>query len=143
MKSKFLLIAILGMLYGVIPAQHVIAQNMDYKVVFDLTSPDTADHHSLVRWLDEISKNNPNAQLEVVFYGKSLSMVTTGKSDVAEEINVLTKNKNISFRVCSIALKRHQLTKSNLLHGVETVPDGIAEIVKKQGEGWAYIKAGR
>ena len=143
MKKKFSALVFVTTLIVLLHTQNVAAQNNAYKVVFDITSSDSTDHQSLIRWLNGISKSNPNAQMEVVFYGKSLQMVTMEKSMVAEEVQKLAKNKNISFRVCEMALKRRQLTKSDLLPGVETVPDGIAEIVQRQTEGWGYIKAGR
>lgn len=119
------------------------AQTKDYKVVFDLTSKDTSDHKSVIRWLNGISQSNANARMEVVFYGQSLGMVTKDKSTVADEIKKLVANKNISFKVCEAAMKRQNINKSDLLPGVETVPDGIYEIFLKQGEGWGYIKASR
>jgi intracellular sulfur oxidation DsrE/DsrF family protein len=117
------------------------AQTKDYKVVFDLTSKDTADHKAVIRWLNGISQSNADARLEVVFYGQSLGMVTKDKSTVAEDIKKLTANKNISFKVCEAAMKRQNIDKSQLLPGIETVPDGIYEIMLKQNEGWGYIKA--
>lgn len=117
------------------------AQTKDYKVVFDLTSKDTADHKTVIRWLNGISQSNADARLEVVFYGQSLGMVTMDKSTVAEDIKKLTANKNISFKVCEAAMKRQNIEKSQLLPGIETVPDGIYEIMLKQNEGWGYIKA--
>ena len=143
MKKQFSVLIFVTTLFVLLHTQNVTAQNNAYKVVFDITSSDSTDHQSLIRWLNGISKSNPNAKMEVVFYGKSLPMVTIGKSAVAEEVQKLAKNKNISFRVCEMALKRYQLTKSDLLPGVEIVPDGIAEIVQRQTEGWGYIKAGR
>ncbi|MGZ8541451.1 MAG: DsrE family protein [Chitinophagaceae bacterium] len=119
------------------------AQTKDYKVVFDLTSKDTSDHKSVIRWLNGISQSNADARLEVVFYGQSLGMVTKDKSTVAEDIKKLIANKNISFKVCEAAMKRHNIDKSQLLPGIETVPDGIYEIILKQGEGWGYIKVAR
>lgn len=142
MKKRLLVLAFITPLFALM-YRHVTAQTNDYKVVFDLTSADGADHQSLIRWLNGISKNNTNAMMEVVIYGQSLPMITLGKSTVADEVQSLAKNKNISFRVCEMALKRHNLTRSDLLPGVETVPDGIAEIVQKQREGWGYIKAAR
>lgn len=143
MKQFFLVAVLSTALFAVCDTQIVMAQKHEYKVVFDLTSGDEADHQSLIRWLKAISKNNPAAQLEVVFYGQSLPMVTVGKSTLTEDVQELAKNKNISFRVCEMAMQRHKLTKSDLLPGVGTVPDGIAEIVQKQSMGWGYIKAGR
>ena len=40
-------------------------------------------------------------------------------------------------------MKAHNVDKSQLLPNVETVPDGIYELVSKQHEGWAYIKIAR
>ena len=119
----------------------LIAQTPDYKVVFDLTSKDSNDHQMVIRWLNGISQADPKAQLEVVLYGKSLDMVTKDRSTVAADINKLATNKNVSFKVCALAMKRHKLEKSQLLPSVQTVPDGIYEIVVKQREGWGYIKA--
>ncbi len=143
MKKQFSALAFVATFFLLLYMKNVSAQNNAYKVVFDITSSDSTDHQSLIRWLTGISKSNPNAQMEVVLYGRSLPMVTTGKSGMADEVQQLAKNKNIAFRVCEIAMKKHQLSKSDLLPGVETVPDAIAEIVQRQTEGWGYIKAGR
>ncbi|MES2621923.1 MAG: DsrE family protein [Bacteroidota bacterium] len=121
----------------------LIAQSKPYNVVFDLTSKDTVDHQMVVKWLNGISKDDPTAKLEVVFYAQSLDMVTKGKSVVAEEVEQLAKNKNIAFRVCEVAMAKQKIEKGQLLNGVETVPDGIYEIVLKQREGYGYIKAAR
>lgn len=117
----------------------LLAQS-DYKVVFDLTSNDTMNHKAVIRWTNEIIKASKDAQVEVVFYGNSLDMVQKDKSVVADAIATLAANKNVSFKVCSVAMKAHNVDKSQLIPGVETVPDGIYEIVTKEKEGWAYIK---
>lgn len=112
----------------------------DYKVVFDLTSNDTLNHKAVIRWTNEIVKTSKDAQVEVVFYGNSLDMVQKDKSVVANDIEKLAANKNVSFKVCAVAMKAHNVDKSQLIPGVETVPDGIYEIVTKEKQGWAYIK---
>ena len=90
------------------------AQASDYKVVFDLTSKDTMDHKAVIRWINEISKSTPGANLEVVLYGQSLDMVVKNKSIVANEVAKLTANKNISFKVCEIAMKNHNINMNEL-----------------------------
>jgi intracellular sulfur oxidation DsrE/DsrF family protein len=37
-------------------------------------------------------------------------------------------------------MQRYNIDKSQLIAGVETVPDGIYEIITKQKQGWGYIK---
>ena len=140
MKKIVMIIICLISFYG---SSALLAQTPDYKVVFDLTSKDSTDHQTVIRWLNGISKSDPKAQMEVVFYGKSLDMIVKDRSTVADEVIRLAQNKNIAFRVCAVAMKNQQVDKSQLLPGVETVPDGIYEIIAKQKEGWGYIKAAR
>jgi uncharacterized protein len=112
----------------------------DYRVVFDFTSKDSVDQKAVIRWLDEISKGNADAQLEVVMYGQGLDLVTKGKSFVSDDVVRLAKNRNISFRVCQVAMKNRNIDASQLLDGVGTVPDGIYEVISRQRQGWGYIK---
>ena len=131
---------ILSICIGLFAPIFLSAQS-DYKVVFDLTSGDTMNHKAVIRWTNEIVKASKDAQVEVVLYGNSLDMVQKDKSIVSDDIAKLAANKNVSFKVCSVAMKAHNVDKSQLIPGVETVPDGIYEIVTKQKEGWAYFKA--
>ncbi|HVM88150.1 MAG TPA: DsrE family protein [Puia sp.] len=116
------------------------SQQAEYKVVFDLTSKDSLDQRALVRWANEILAGNPEAKVEVVMYGQGFNFVL-GRSIYADAVKKLVANTNISFKVCAMALKNNHVDKSELLPGIETVPDGIYEIISKQREGWGYIKA--
>lgn len=133
MKKIFLLIAIS------LISLPILAQK-NYKVVFDLTSKDSNDQKTVIRWLNEVSKAEPTAQMEVVMYGQGLDLVTRGKSAVSEDVLRLAQNKNIAFKVCRVAMKAHNLQPGDLLQGVQTVPDGIYEVISKQQQGWGYIK---
>lgn len=134
MKSLLFLISLLFF-------SQVLQAQKDYNVVFDLTSRDSADHKNIIRWINEITAAEPNANLEVVLYGKSLDMVTKDKSVVSNAVQQLAAKPNVAFRVCAIAMKNNNVDKSQLITGVKVVPDGIYEIIRKQKEGWGYIKA--
>jgi len=120
-------------------SQFLLAQK-DYKVVFDLTSGDTLSQQTAIRWVNEVIKNEPTAQVEVVMFGKGLPLVIKDKSALANDVTSLATNKNVAFKVCAIAMANQKIDKSQLLTGVQIVPDGIYEIVSKQQEGWGYIK---
>lgn len=138
MKKIILLLSVM------LGAWHFIyAQKVPYNVVFDVTSKDTVVHQMVMRWVREILTQDPKANIEVVFYGKSLDMITKDRSVVADSVVKYAANKNVAFRVCQMALKNNNVDKSQLLQGVGTVPDGIYEIISKQHEGWGYIKASR
>jgi len=118
----------------------LIHAQKDYKVVLDLTSGDSISQQTAVRWVSEITKAEPTAQVEVVMFGKGLPLAIKDKSAVADAVTSLATNKNVAFKVCSVAMANQKVDKSQLLPGVQTVPDGIYEIISKQHEGWGYIK---
>lgn len=111
-----------------------------YRVVFDLTSRDSLDQTAVLRWIREIGASSPNAQMEVVMYGKGLDIVMPERSVGSADVQKAIQNPNVSFKVCAIAMKNNKIEKSQLFPGVQIVPDGIYEIVSKQQEHWGYIK---
>ena len=134
MKKLKLIIALVLFISSVAAAQS------NYKVVFDLTSKDTTDHKLAIRWANEVLKADPNAQVEIVLFGQSLAMIAKDKSVISDAITKLSSNKNASVKVCRVAMNAHNIKESQLVQGVQIVPDGIYEIISKQREGWGYIK---
>ena len=131
-KLSFILPLLLGSVF--------LSAQPNYKVVFDVTSKDTVDHKMAIRWANEVLKAEPTAQVEIVLFGQSLAMITKEKSIVADAITKLSANKNASVKVCKVAMKAHNVEMDQLVPGVQTVPDGIYEIISKQRAGWGYIK---
>ena len=117
-----------------------MAQTAAYRVIFDITSSDTAAHKTVIRQIRGISQSRPDAQLEVAIYSDALGMVMKDKSIIADAVQELSSNKKVSFKVCAATMKRNNVDKSQLIAGVDIVPDAIYEIVSKQHEGWGYIK---
>jgi intracellular sulfur oxidation DsrE/DsrF family protein len=135
MRKKLLLSAICMMTTIVIQAQVA-----EYKVVFDMTSNDTVNQQSLIRQVSSIRESNAQAKIEVVIYGRGLDLVVKNGSAQEQAVSHLLSDKNISFKVCAITMKRNNVLQDRLLPGVMVVPDGIYEIVSKQQQGWGYIK---
>lgn len=135
MKKNILFIALSFLIVNFIQAQK------DYKVVFDLTSKDSLDQKAVLRWAKEVSSATPDAQLEIVMYGQGVNLVAKDRTMFGDAIAKLLTNKNVSLKACAVALKAQNIDKSQVLPGVEVVPDGIYEIISKQREGWGYIKA--
>ena len=117
-------------------------QPKPYKVVFDLTSADPLDQQAVIRWIKEISAVNPKTEMEVVMYGRGLDLVVSGKTAMASDVSEAMTTAHAKFNVCAIAMKNQKVDTSQLLPNVQTVPDGIGEIVGKQNAGWGYIKVG-
>jgi uncharacterized protein len=113
-----------------------------YRVVFDLTSRDSLDQKAVLRWIREISASSPKAQMEVVMYGKGFELAMPDRTTRLEELQAAARNPNVTFKVCAIALRNNDITREQLIQEVQTVPDGIHEIVMREQEGWGYIKVG-
>ncbi len=128
------------LLFTILSFVQAFAQDRPYRVVFDLTSRDGLEQKAVMRWVREISAANPKAELEVVMYAKGFELVMPEKSSDLAEVKDALKNPNVKFRACAVALRSNKVDKSQLLTGVETVPDGIYEIISKQQQGWGYIK---
>jgi|SRR6187401_2755656 len=133
MKKYFVLVLLAISVIG-------YGQNKPVKIVFDVTSKDTLTHQAVLRHVNTMASSYPNSKFEVVVYGAAVSMFAKGQSTVSKDIEMACTKKNVSFAACEQAMKKHNIDKSQLLPGVITVPDGILEIVMKQGEGWGYIK---
>ncbi len=131
------------LLLALLFAFNMTAQEKPVKIVFDVTSDNVKVHQSTMRHVKFMSKAYPESKFEVVMYSGSINMVVKDKSTVAADMEMLVKNKNVSFVVCQATMKRHKIDNSQLVSGVTTVPDGILEIIMKQAEGWGYIKEGQ
>jgi uncharacterized protein len=142
MKSIVAFTCLIVVTVAALAARAQSPQPQPYKVVFDLTSPDPIDQQAVLRWIREISAVNPKTEMEVVMYGRGLELVTSGKTTLGSGVSEAMSSAHASFRVCEIAMKNLHVDKSQLLTNVQTVPDGIGEIVAKQHAGWGYIKVG-
>jgi len=138
MKNAIILAAITLLAVGFTNRHGTKAE--PYRVAFDLTSRDSVDQAATVRWIREVSTSSPNAEMEVVLYGKGFEIVMPERSKVLADVQKAVANPKVKFKICAIAMKNNNIDKSQLLPAVQIVPDGIQELVQKQQEHWGYIK---
>ena len=137
-------IAVLALAIGaalcVLPVQ---AQTKAHRVLFALTSPDEVDWQlTLNNVRNLISGAAPDpVEVEVVAYGPGVAFLKKDGPD-ANTIRKL-ESSQVRFVACGNAMKKQHLEASDLVKGSEVVAAGIVEVVRKQEQGWTYIKAGR
>ena len=119
-----------------------IAQENNQKIIIDVTSTDNKVYQSVLLTINLMATRAPNTQIEVFAYGEAVPMFMKNQSVIAGEIAKHVDNKNIVFTACEISMELFNIQKSQLLEGVGTIGNALEEIVKKQGLGWGYIKAG-
>ena len=112
-----------------------------HHVIFQVTKGEVADQKKAIGQLNNILKALPKAEIEVVCHGNALPMVLKEKSQVLESI-VELQSRGVVFAACENTMRRAKASKADLVAGAITVPSGLAEIIIRQEQGYAYIKAG-
>lgn len=82
-----------------------------------------------------------NSEVTVIAHGNGIGMVQTSNAAQAERIKKLI-TEGVKFMACENTMKRKKITKEDIMPGVGFVDSGVAEVVRLQADGWAYIKAG-
>ena len=119
----------------------VFAQQNKLSVVWDLSSADTAVHGAVFRQINNARVQKPELQIEVVFHGQAVLSLL--KEDKSFEARVkAAKEKGVIIAVCNNSLRRLKIDPSQLMPETTVVPSAVVELIVKQSEGWAYLKAG-
>lgn len=139
--AAMLIVGVLAFSRTSAPVTNASEEKKPHRIVFQLTTPDTAAYRSLTRQLNNVLAHWPGAQLEVVAHNKGIAMLVKEKTNVQAEISAL-KSKGVVFNACENTLKQQKLEKSQIVAESGFVPVGVAEIAERQEQGWSYIKAG-
>ncbi len=131
-----------------VAAQGAVSGNAQTRVLIHLARDDVTQ---LSQALDDIEgvlqhyrENRQNARVEVVVNGKGLELVRTDTSAFAGRIQRLQREySNLVFAACQNTidrLKNEQGIIVRLLPGVITIDSGMAEIMRRQNQGWTYLQ---
>jgi intracellular sulfur oxidation DsrE/DsrF family protein len=82
----------------------------------------------------------PDLQIEVVFHGQAVFAVMNDSLQFASRVKI-AKEKGVTLAVCNNSLKRLKIDPSKLMAETTVVPSAVVELIKKQAEGWSYLKA--
>lgn len=130
----------IGTFLCVLPMQ---AQAKAHRVLFALTSPEEADWQLTLNNVRNliIGVAPETVDIEVVAYGPGIAFLKKDGQD-AGDIQKL-ESAHVHFVACGNAMRKLHLEAADLVAGSEVVPAGIVEVMRKQEQGWTYIKAGR
>jgi uncharacterized protein len=111
------------------------------KIVFQVASDDTLVHKSIMRQLGNITSVDSTLVIEVVCHGPGINLIHKDRTNYAQKVKEYT-SKGIIFNACEFTLKERQIPKEKILDEAKFVQSALIHIVKKQQEGWSYIKTG-
>ena len=111
-----------------------------YRAIIQLGESVPEKHERALRnartLLEELGSDT---EVELLFHNQAVELLTVGRLDRAEEMRQLHE-RGVCIAACGRALEGLGLTRDALLDFVHVVPTSTTELVKRQAEGWAYIK---
>ncbi|GAA0724597.1 DsrE family protein [Clostridium malenominatum] len=116
-----------------------MVMNKEYKVIFHVSEKEKI----------KLSLNNiknliidlgiENLQIELVINSVAVEEFKNKDFKYEKEIHELSK-LGVKFVLCKNSLKGMNIDEKELIEPINIVPSGVGELVKKQGDGWAYIR---
>ena len=79
-----------------------------------------------------------NVDIEIVAFGPGIGMLKLGSPSSARLADAL--KANVKVLACENTMRGQKLTKADMLPAIGYVASGVSEIMRKQGEGWAYLR---
>lgn len=133
-QSFFVLVAALALVSGAVSAagkQGIVMQVND-------DDPATWNQalNNAMNVQQELGKDN--VQVEIVAYGPGLKMLRLD-SVVNNRLSEARKS-GILLSACGTTMRKENVTKKDLHPGASVVNAGVVQIMKRQREGWAYVK---
>jgi len=112
-----------------------------HHVVFQLTEAEGPAWGSLVLHVNNMRKAfaaDGGSQVEVVFFGPGLNMLRKTNTAYEERLKQLA-DSGVTLSACQNAMRLMNVKTEDLFAFAGQVDSGIAELVRKQEAGWAYI----
>lgn len=116
------------------------SQEKKHRVVWDLSSTDTTSQAAVFRQINNARVEIPDLEIEVVFHGQAVLAMMKDSSQFTERIKI-AKAKGVTLAVCNNSLRRLKIDPSQIKPEGTVVPSAVAELIKKQTDGWSYLKA--
>ena len=79
-----------------------------------------------------------NVQIEIVAYGPGLAMLKA-ESKVADRL-AAALDDSVGLIACENTMQNTKVTRDQMYEGIAYVQAGVTHIMKRQREGWAYIR---
>ncbi len=120
------------------PAMHAAAKR-DH-VVFQVCDPVAGKWNLVLNNAKNVQDGlgKDNVDVEIVVYGPGIDMLKL-ESEVGTRVDKAI-SEGVQIVACENTMEAKKLTKADMLTSISYVPGGVLELMKRQKEGWAYIR---
>jgi intracellular sulfur oxidation DsrE/DsrF family protein len=139
-----LLVACLALAPAVVHAQsgsQQSAQKLErYRLVLQVSDADPAKWNLALNNAQNVQQElgKDKVDVEIVAYGPGLGMLKQ-ESKVAGRLAQALDN-NVGLMACEITMRSTKVTRDDMYSGISYVDAGVVHIMKRQREGWAYVR---
>lgn len=136
--SRFILALSLAVLpFGALAAGHAAPKN---RVVFQVSDNDPARWNLVLNNVKNLQKElgQDKVKIEVVAFGPGINMLKFD-SEVGGRLQEAA-DSGVTIAACGNTMKGQNLTPADMHPAAKVVPAGIVELMRKQQQGWAYIR---
>lgn len=115
-----------------VPAKH--------RVVFQVSDNDAAKWNLALNNARNVQADlgKDEVEIEIVAYGPGLAMLRA-ESPVAGRLAQALDNK-VALLACENTMQNTKVDKNDMYGGIKYVQAGVTHLMKRQMEGWAYIR---
>ena len=142
MKRLIAALVVLGGLAGLVTAPAALAAGRTARthVVIQVSDNDPAKWNLALNNVQNLQQalGKNKVKIEVVAYGPGLNMLKAESKVAARLAGAL--DTSVELAACGTTMKKMKLTKDDLYGGVKVVPGGVIEIMRRQSQGWSYLR---
>jgi intracellular sulfur oxidation DsrE/DsrF family protein len=111
------------------------------RAVFQVTDNDPARWNMILNNMTNLREGvgAEGAEIELIAYGPGILML---KSDSSVKQRMAEALKNgVKVNACQQTMRGMNFTPADMLPDIGYVPSGVVEVMRKQQQGWAYIRS--
>ena len=111
------------------------------RALFQVTDNDPARWNMILNNMTNLREGvgSEGADIELVAYGPGIQMLKAD-SPVKQRIAEALKS-GVKVNACQNTMQGMKLTPQDMRPEIGYVPSGVVEVMKKQQQGWAYIRS--
>lgn len=124
----------------VLPFGALAQQSAKQKVIFQVSDADPAKWNLTLNNARNVQAElgKENVLIEIVAYGPGLGMLKAESKVEARLAQAL--EDNVGLIACENTMVNTKTTRADMYGGISYVPAGVTHLMKRQREGWAYIR---
>lgn len=108
-------------------------------VVFQMSEDDPARHKLVLGNVTNLRRElGADVPVELVLFGPGLSLGEAAGASAQVLAGLVADGLDLA--VCANSLRQQGLEVGQMVKGARSVPAGVAEVVRRQQQGWAYLR---